>query len=241
VTPPAAPSPLISGTVVDEAVSTNDLARVMAEAGAGHGSWISARMQTGGRGRQGNHWISQPGNLYFSYVARVEDRSLWTWIPLAAGVAAARSAERLGGPALRIKWPNDLWLAREDAKAGGILCEAVGTSSGAFVIVGIGLNCAHAPEGMDPPAASLGISVEELRPLLARELTSELADLKGTRARYESKQAFPPGTRITAGNELQAVVLGLGPAGELRVRDESTGKERNLVAEDVRRLRPASR
>ena len=46
--------------------STNDVARELAEAGAAAGLVVTARRQTGGRGRHGRGWASPPGNLYAS-------------------------------------------------------------------------------------------------------------------------------------------------------------------------------
>lgn len=154
--------------VLDRCASTNDLARELGEAGAPHGTWVSARAQDQGRGRLGREWRSLEGNLFLSLVARIEDKSRWTWVPLATAVAVARWAEAAGprfaplAHRLRIKWPNDLWVVEPGAppgapgdKLGGILCEAVGNRAGSFLVIGLGLNCAHAPEGLDQRTTSI--------------------------------------------------------------------------------------
>ncbi|MGZ3687626.1 MAG: biotin--[acetyl-CoA-carboxylase] ligase, partial [Bdellovibrionota bacterium] len=144
---------MIANQVVDECESTNDLARALGEAGAPHGTWISARRQTRGRGRAGRDWQSEEGNLFISLVARVKDPALWSWVPLAAAVAVTRAVGRdFPEIPVRIKWPNDLWV--RNRKLGGILCEGVGTRE-AFIVIGIGLNCASAPEILERPATSL--------------------------------------------------------------------------------------
>ena len=51
---PAAPAPARDG-------STNERARELAEAGAPHGTLVTARVQTAGRGRQGRRWEAPPG------------------------------------------------------------------------------------------------------------------------------------------------------------------------------------
>src|SRR4051794_23597950 len=96
-------------TVLDSCESTNDCARALGEKGFAHGTWVSARRQTGGRGRLGRSWASIEGNLFLSLIVRIDRKDVWTWIPLAAaaGVVTALRA-RFENLDIRIKWPNDL-------------------------------------------------------------------------------------------------------------------------------------
>ena len=229
--------------VVPEATSTNDLARELGLAGAPSGSWISARRQIAGRGRMGRRWESLEGNLFFSMIARGVPKRLLTWIPLTAGVAAARAISSVA-PEIRVslKWPNDLRV--DDNKLGGILCEACED----FVIIGIGINCAQAPQGLDQETCSLSdeaarpVSADELRPALVEELRGALGELSSRGWReiadaYESLASLGPGTEIEwAGN--RGLVLGLGDHGELRVR-RADGAVQRLFAEDVWAVRPS--
>jgi BirA family biotin operon repressor/biotin-[acetyl-CoA-carboxylase] ligase len=60
-------------------------------------------------------------------------------------------------PEIRLKWPNDLWLAG-DRKLGGILMETAAADAGParFTIAGIGINIAAlAAEGLATPPACL--------------------------------------------------------------------------------------
>jgi len=125
-----------------ETVSTNSDA-----AGGAPGDVFSADVQTGGRGRLGHKWVSQPGaNLLMSAVVDVAgmppDEA--ATLPLAAGLAAAlaaageiaaASAGRGSNGDVRLKWPNDVVLA-DGRKICGILCERTGDRA----VVGIGLN-----------------------------------------------------------------------------------------------------
>jgi BirA family biotin operon repressor/biotin-[acetyl-CoA-carboxylase] ligase len=245
---------LTPNTVLDRCGSTNDLARALGEAGAPHGSWISAREQDAGRGRLGRQWQSKPGNLFLSVIARVEDKSRWTWMGLATAVAAGRLiTERYPrlSSRFRIKWPNDLWLVPAGAKLGGILCEAVGTRAGSYVVIGIGLNCAHAPEGLDQATISISdalgrpVEADEIREALVARIVATIDELAasgpaGLVRDYARWAAFPEGAELEWLNPSQPSepprrghVLGLGPSGELRVTDES-GSELKLFAEDVR-------
>ena len=55
---------------------------------------------------------------------------------------------------LALKWPNDVLV--DGAKVAGILLEAVDAAGGGSdVVIGIGVNVRHAPEGMPYPATSL--------------------------------------------------------------------------------------
>ena len=142
--------------ILAEAPSTNDLLAQLAVAGAPEGTALLARLQTAGRGRAGRGWDSAEGNLHLSVLLRP---SLpLRFVPLfglAAGVALAEVSAAALPPAVdvRLKWPNDLLL--NGAKAGGILAEATTDPSGAIahLILGIGVNLAHAPTLPDRMAA----------------------------------------------------------------------------------------
>src|SRR4051795_3095557 len=83
--------------------STNDRARELAEAGAAHGTLVTADEQTAGRGQQGRAWATPPGvAIAASLVLREFDELLL----LRAGLAVA---DVVGAGAL-VKWPNDVWV-----------------------------------------------------------------------------------------------------------------------------------
>lgn len=98
-------------------------------------------MQTSGRGRRGNQWISpQTGNIYFSMcwcfdelLQKMKHQSL---LGLAIGIAVADALKELGLRNHGVKWPNDIFWQQQ--KMGGILIESVNQSG--KVIIGIGLN-----------------------------------------------------------------------------------------------------
>jgi BirA family transcriptional regulator, biotin operon repressor / biotin---[acetyl-CoA-carboxylase] ligase len=91
----------------------------------------------------------------------------WSWrfeamppdpgaISLAVGVALVRALASCGVTGVKLKWPNDLVV--NDAKLAGILIEMRSEVAGpAHLIVGVGLNLAHAPtELAATDLASLG-------------------------------------------------------------------------------------
>lgn len=127
--------------------STNDDAKGLAQEGCAHGSVVWAEMQTAGRGRQGNTWTSLPGNLFMSMVLRPDCPA--SKAGQLSFVVALALAETLRGLGIKpgIKWPNDILL--QDKKAAGILLETEtrGGSAVDWVIAGIGVNIASAPDG----------------------------------------------------------------------------------------------
>ncbi len=138
--------------------STNAEAFGRARAGERGPLWVTAARQTAGRGRRGNVWTSEPGNLYASLL--LTDAAPAAHLPelcfvmaLAVRDAVAEVAPRLSEK-LQLKWPNDLLL--DGAKIAGILIEAESAGSKSSVTVaGIGVNCAHHPGDLAYPATSL--------------------------------------------------------------------------------------
>ncbi len=209
---------------------------------------VLAGIQTGGRGRLGRQWESPRGNLAASIYLRAPAFPL-TWVPHWIGVSVLRALESLGvdNPGIRLKWPNDVvWESR--AKLGGILCE----TAGAGVIVGIGLNLAHAPEvegrEIESFARALGrdFSEEFARELLEhilRELAHEPA-IEELKTRYEARALFRTGEHVSwedpvTGAKGSGTVLSLGEHGELLVetRESGTPAVRALFGEEVGRVR----
>jgi BirA family biotin operon repressor/biotin-[acetyl-CoA-carboxylase] ligase len=160
--------------------STNAEALARARAGERGPLWISARSQEAGRGRRGNAWISPPGNLYATLL--LIDPSPAIFAPQLSFVAALALHDGLGecaprlGPALKLKWPNDLLLGK--AKLAGILVE--GESDSRFAVaVGIGVNCVSHPADTSFPATDLaeaGVSTtpDDLLAALAAAMAQRL-------------------------------------------------------------------
>ena len=163
---------------LEEVDSTNDEAKRLILAGERGPLWVVARRQTRGKGRLGRAWISPPGNLHASLILSGDFApSVAPRLGFVAGIAlieAVRQASCLGasglgvsglgasglGDRLALKWPNDLLL--DGGKLAGVLLEGVPmAAAGAHaapqcVVVGVGVNCAEAPEGLPYPARALG-------------------------------------------------------------------------------------
>lgn len=153
-----------------EVSSTNDIARKMAADGAPHLTVVYADSQHAGRGRRGREWVSPPGNLYCSIILRpdvglpsrkAEGKTEDAWPDIGTlGQVTALAIYRAIAPFISgvtplIKWPNDVLVNRK--KISGLLIEAEGVRQTAqnsttadFIIVGVGINVAFAPETSAP-------------------------------------------------------------------------------------------
>jgi len=149
--------------------STNDRARELALAGAPHGTLVTTDEQTAGRGRHGRRWSAPPASgVLMSIVLRSPPRLL----PLIAALAVCDVA----GEQARIKWPNDVVVARGPrlAKLAGILAE--GRPQEGWAVLGIGLNVAvrldELPGELRDTAATMGLERDAVEPTLARLLAA---------------------------------------------------------------------
>ena len=162
--------------------STNAEALAHARAGERGPLWVTAGRQTAGRGRRGNVWTSESGNLYASLL--LTDPAPPAHLPelcfvVALGVrdATTAAAPRLAG-VLKLKWPNDVLL--DGAKLAGILIEAESQGGSTAVAAGIGVNCAHHPSGLAYPVTSLAahgaaVTPDDLFQALSRAMIQRLA------------------------------------------------------------------
>jgi|GEM_PF-104173 len=158
--------------------STADVLRVLAAAGAPHGSVVVAERQAAGRGRHGRVWWAPAGGSLLVSILLRDGVDLGGLLPLLVGLCAVEAIEAAGGAALRLKWPNDV-ITGDGRKVGGILVERTGDMA---ALVGIGLNLA--PLGADAPAEVLGraASLADAGPappraLLLRCLAARLREL----------------------------------------------------------------
>jgi len=143
---------------VDTIGSTNDEAARLALSGAPTGTVVLADEQTRGRGRLGRSWQSMPGNLHSSILLRPDcplkaasQLSLLAAVALADTLATNAPADR----SVTLKWPNDVLI--DGAKVAGILLESSADKGGrlAYVVIGVGINVAFAPEAVPYPVATL--------------------------------------------------------------------------------------
>lgn len=138
--------------------STQDRARALAEGGYAP-VVVLADEQTAGRGRHGRAWTAPAGTaLLASWVLRPlpADPALFA---LLAGVAVARALAALGVDGARLKWPNDVQLAGK--KVAGTLADAITTTDGGALVLGIGVNVTQRAEDLgDLAATATSLAIE---------------------------------------------------------------------------------
>ena len=142
----------------DRCTSTNDVLKT----GQGEMLVAVAEEQTAGRGQRGNSWYSDAGrNLLFSVLTEPPGVSASEAFILSqcTALAIAQTLEgRLSPKEVRIKWPNDIYVAGR--KVCGILIE--NDLQGKRLmrsIIGCGLNVNQTafPDGLAAPATSLAL------------------------------------------------------------------------------------
>lgn len=168
--------------------STNERARILAIAGAPHGTLVSAAEQSAGRGRQGRSWVAPADSALLCSLVLRDPPDL---LSLIAGVAVC---EVIGAQA-RVKWPNDVVVqapgfslessasltsasggppASKLAKLAGILVE--GRPQEGWAVLGIGLNVAMSiaqlPKDLREHTASLELPASAIEPILDRLLAA---------------------------------------------------------------------
>ncbi|QFT60264.1 Bifunctional ligase/repressor BirA [Sulfitobacter sp. THAF37] len=148
--------------------------RLSPRAGA---EWILALEQTAARGRRGRPWSTPRGNFAGTLILPCKEPPAQAALrSFVSSLALFRAfAEVTGQPdAFALKWPNDVLL--NDGKVAGILLE----SSGGHLLIGIGVNLAHAPGAaeVEPGAVTpvslageldLDVAPEVFLDVLARE------------------------------------------------------------------------
>ena len=102
--------------------------------------YVTADVQTAGRGRRGSSWLSPIGGLYASFGNRYAKNSDFSGLSLAVGVAII-DALKLGEYSIGLKWPNDIVHRLSKKKLAGILIESSIAADGSqILIIGIGMN-----------------------------------------------------------------------------------------------------
>ncbi len=209
------------------------------DAGAPHGTVVTANLQTAGRGRQGRHWVSPIGNLYLSILLRLaQPPARFPEVGFLAALAVADAIDCFAPARATLKWPNDVLV--DGAKLSGILLERADPA----LIVGIGLNVLHVPSGTPGAATSLArlgaanASIASVRAALLDAVARRLAQwtengFEPIRAEWLAR-AHPPGTQLvvtTATGSVRGQFAGLATNGALLL-DTDNG-QRQLIAGDV--------
>tara|TARA_R110002110_G_scaffold34834_3_gene118129 strand:- start:7048 stop:7815 length:768 start_codon:yes stop_codon:yes gene_type:complete len=237
--------------------STNEEARRLAEAGEVGPLWIVAGRQTAGRGRRGRSWASPAGNFMGTYFFRPRCGPRRAGeMSFVAAVAVHDAVSSLlpppSRPRLKLKWPND--LLHDGAKLAGILLESSGVAGAevAWLAVGMGVNLAHHPEGLEYPATSLpafglaAVTPDDALAALAASFDRWIAVWRGVQGFAAIREAWLAraqglGGPVTVRLERETIegsFEGLAPDGALQLR-LADGALRLIAAGDVFFAAPA--
>jgi BirA family transcriptional regulator, biotin operon repressor / biotin---[acetyl-CoA-carboxylase] ligase len=226
--------------------STQDLARVAAQAGASEGWTVVTDLQRAGRGRQGRSWVAPSGEALLVSIVLRPAIDVLPKLSLLAALAVAGGIEAVGGIAPDLEWPNDVLL--RDRKLAGVLLERPANPA---VLVGMGVNVNQAPA--DLPEGATSLAVELGRPV-EREavLAAILNDLSNAyeRADREGVQWIVPGWRSRSsmigqrvrfdhqGAAIEGIARDITEEGALQV-ETTDGRRLELIAGEVQHVRPA--
>lgn len=103
-----------------------------------HGDLVVAKSQSKGKGRLGNTWVSEEGNLYFSFLLKEELRRSELFIIIMKCSVSIIEILQKHNINAKIKYPNDIVVDKH--KISGILIESIGYNDINNLIVGVGIN-----------------------------------------------------------------------------------------------------
>ena len=222
--------------------STNDIARHLPAWNA-----VRADAQTGGRGRYGRAFVSDPGGLWISAVVPSEGTpSRWLGFSLVVGWYVREALRDLGVAEARVRWPNDLLIDRR--KIAGILIEQ---SSAQTFIVGLGMNVSNVPWERDaglagittrladclpePPSVhEMAIKVLDAIAEAHGEMTEHGLWLAAERLNTHWADARAVEAHLAGGKILRGCFLGIDEAGNLRVKCD--GEVQTIEYQRVERM-----
>jgi BirA family biotin operon repressor/biotin-[acetyl-CoA-carboxylase] ligase len=207
--------------------STLDVAHALASGGAPAGTLVLADRQTAGRGRGGKGWASHPGaGVWLTLVERPRDPSALDVLSLRLGLGAAPVLDRWSADAVRLKWPNDLYVG--DRKLAGVLAEARWREDRVeWVAIGMGVNVVAPPDVPSAAGLQSGTSrVELLAELIPALRAAAFASGPLTSRELASFAARDVGRGRRCVEPVAGVVRGIGPSGALLVDrpDGATGE-----------------
>jgi len=144
----------------DSLDSTNEEAKRLIQTGSiERSAIIIADTQTSGKTTKINKiWNSPIGNLYTSYIYKIDNVNYLTKISSLVSVAILRTIQYFSVSCdlktvdIKIKWPNDILI--NEKKLSGILIEVEKFKKDTFVIIGTGVNILKAPKINDGRSAT---------------------------------------------------------------------------------------
>ena len=234
--------------VLPQIDSTNtELMRRFRGTGASEPLLLVAEQQSAGRGRMGRSWQSSRGDsLTFSLGMPLQPAD-WSGLSLAVGISLAESLEpgNPAQPAIRLKWPNDVWLTdtQGERKLAGILVETANRGEQRYVVIGVGINVRALAQpltaaAVGQPAAQAPAALQDLLPGI--DVAAALLQVAGPlvravqafglfgfapfQARFAARDALA-GRAVQLSDGTRGVAHGVGENGALLVHTAAGMKE----------------
>lgn len=161
VTPTGKMGELVSRYMLLETTGSTNSDLVEQGASLGDLSVLVSDFQSAGKGRSGRQWQAPPKSSLFASVLLKPSQfgpSAFSWLPLMAGLAVARAAQKFGVASASVKWPNDVLVGGN--KLAGVLSELLPDLSG--VVIGSGVNLRQtATELPIETATSIAIEINQ--------------------------------------------------------------------------------
>ena len=226
--------------VLQETSSTNSYAlSLIPDKKLVNGAAIYAISQTSGKGMQGKRWIAEPGqnitvSFYFSPHFLEVKKQFYLSMAMALAVRDCVFSLVNSDAAVRIKWPNDIFV--NNKKIAGILIEnSLSATQIQHSVVGIGLNVNQKQFDQDLSHATslslLGMQVckplETVFPILCEYLEKRYLQLMaGKYAELKSdytQHLYKYGEELhflefATGNTFYAIVCGINDQGKLHLK-----------------------
>lgn len=216
---------------------------------------LVADRQTAGRGTRGRRWESAPVSVLLTVgIALPVGTKDIAGLSLVVGAACVKVL-RSKNEAVRLKWPNDIWVS--NGKVAGILCEVVRNKKQMLhAVVGIGVNiCLNdaAIPTTDVPAAALierrvpDGEADRLRVEVAAALSEAVekacahfdsSTIASLQVEWRQMDAFSEKKVLLilpSGRCIEGTVAGIGQQGELLFSDAS-GQIRTYTDARIRPL-----
>lgn len=207
-------------------------------------SFVSADLQTNGKGRNEREWKSENGkNILFSLL--LLDKQLFNHykeLSIITAYSIIEVLEKMGLKKLSIKWPNDIYV--NDKKLCGILLESISINEIECLIIGVGLNVNQKSfEGeyrIEPTSIIKEIkkeqNIEELKDNIYESLIRNIESIKEGKSFYDlvEKYDYLKNKEVTCEvdkTEKQVKVIGIQKDYSLLIDNE--GKLINIYSGEI--------
>ena len=137
---------LIDISYLNKVESTNDYSINLIKKNISIRGIVVSDVQINGRGRHGNYWISNKGNVFCSIYKKVKNHKDILNAQFNSLKIIVKFLKKIGvnKKKIKIKQPNDILI--DNKKICGILVESTKYKKNLYLIVGIGLNLISSPK-----------------------------------------------------------------------------------------------